>query len=125
MGKRKHMDSTDRQNDTNSTETTNQKNNIHTPHPMISNDNQKNSPEELDGKKEEESTSFLNPIMGDTKGFDYNIESPPIMAINSSTFVFDDEPLITYMDSFALFEAFGYTAGEENYAELGMQSILP
>lgn len=74
---------------------------------MISSDIKKNYIEELDKKKEEESTSLLHPLMDDTNSFIHNIESP-IMATNSSTFVFDDVPLITYMDSFPLFEAFGF-----------------
>ncbi|PON32017.1 MYB transcription factor [Parasponia andersonii] len=121
LGKRKHVDSND-QNNTNSTETTNKKSKIHT-YPVISIDAQKNPTKESNGKKEEGSTSLLNPLMTDTKSFSYDTESP-FIATNTSTFFFDDEPLITYMDSFALFEGFGYTTGE-NYAELGMQLVSP
>lgn len=98
--------------------------------------------EEVDGgtRKDEESCSAVtnNPWMqGDTEiSFNYDIESPIIMPANDTTFVLDDEPFVAYMDSFLLFEAFGWSgrgsgsasgSGEDCYAEsmLGMQSIIP
>ncbi|XP_062078117.1 transcription factor MYB114 [Humulus lupulus] len=124
MRKRKRVNNTnDPQNDTKSTETTNKKSKIQDPHnPMISNDTQKISIEEteMEEKKKEEK----NGLMDDAKSFNYKIEYP-IMATNSSTFVFDDEPFISCTNSFVYFEAFGYTAGVENHAEIGRQSIFP
>ncbi|KAH7546335.1 transcription factor MYB82 [Ziziphus jujuba] len=90
--------------------------------------------EEVEGgtRREEESFSFVtnNPWIPDDKeiSFNYNIESPIIMPANNATFVLDDEPFIAYMDSFLLFEAFGWSgSGEDCYAEstLGMESIIP
>ncbi|KAM6553383.1 hypothetical protein CsatB_014145 [Cannabis sativa] len=112
VGKRKRVNNnSDHQNDTKSTETTNKTSEIQDPpNPMLSNETRKIS----------------NDLMDDTKSFNYKIENP-IMATNSSTFVFDDEPLpiITYMDSFVCFEAFGHTAGLENHAKIGRQSVFP
>ncbi|KAF4367012.1 hypothetical protein F8388_014315 [Cannabis sativa] len=112
VGKRKRVNNnSDHQNDTKSTETTNKTSQIQDPpNPMLSSETQKIS----------------NDLMDDTKSFNYKIENP-IMATNSSTFVFDDEPLpiITYMDSFVCFEAFGHTAGLENHAKIGRQSVFP
>lgn len=73
-----------------------------------------------EGSKKEESTVTEGNWMDyDASSFNYDIMDYPIMpeaaaggAGNSASFVFDDEPLIAYMDSFILLEAFG-CGGEE------------
>lgn len=89
---------------------------------------QEGTGKEEGNSKEEGRSMITNPwmMMGDTEvSFNYHIESP-IMPVNNSTFVLDDEPFIAYMDSFLLFEAFGCSVREDGYAEVGaMQSIIP
>lgn len=74
---------------------------------------------ELDGRKEE--STVTNPRMNEIKNSFYCDMEYPKMPGNNATFVFDDEPLVAYLDSFVLFEAFG-CSGEEAY--LQMQSII-
>jgi myb proto-oncogene protein len=78
----------------------------------------------LDGRKveekEEESTTS-NAWKEDTNSFSCTDMEYPIMGGNNATFVFDDEPLIAYLDSFVLFEAFG-CVGDEAYEQ--MQSVI-
>ncbi|GMN59950.1 hypothetical protein TIFTF001_029046 [Ficus carica] len=121
-GKRKHSNSNDNKNDSNSSETKNKEEKIDDPHQNLT-ECPKNTTEGVEEKKEDESIA-LNPLAGDTNRFNYDIDSPIMTPANCSMFVFDAEPLTTYMDSFLLFEAFGYTAGEENYAEIGQQHIV-
>lgn len=87
----------------------------------------------LDGRKEEEEkdqeeSTTSNPWKwkdDSRNSFEYCDMEYPIMGAggnnNNATFVFDDEPLIAYLDSFVVFEAFGCD-GEEAYAQ--MQSVM-
>ncbi|XWS17119.1 hypothetical protein CRYUN_Cryun33cG0041000 [Craigia yunnanensis] len=51
---------------------------------------------------------------------DYDMVGTPLMMLpNYSNFVFDEEPFISYLDSFVLFEAFGADS------DVGIQSFLP
>lgn len=115
-GKRKHTDSNGDKNNSNGSEMNNKENKTDNPH-LTTSESQKNTTERSEERKEEEKSTALIPFMDDTNGFNFDIESPIMTPANSSMFVFDDEPFTTYMDSFLLFEAFGYTAGEESYAE--------
>lgn len=71
----------------------------------------------LEGKKEEkEEITVIDPWMDDIGScFNRDIIDYPIMPAggnSTASFVFDDEPLIAYLDSFIFFEAFG-CGGEE------------
>lgn len=121
LGKRKTINSDDHYHDDNE-ETTNNKKKFrqswHDPEPngsscLITTTKLTG----LDARKEEEKeeSTVTNPWMDDTSGFNCDIEYP-IMSGNNATFVFDDEPLMAYLDSFILFEAFGCD-GEKAYAQ--------
>lgn len=81
----------------------------------------------LDGRKEEEKeeeSTTSNPWKDERNSFNCSstdMEYPIMGGNNNAALVFDDEPLIAYLDSFVLFEAFGWE-GEEAYAE--MQSVI-
>ncbi|KAG2713327.1 hypothetical protein I3760_04G172000 [Carya illinoinensis] len=68
----------------------------------------------LNGRKEEkdqESTVTDPNWMEITDSFNYDIDQYPILPGKNATFVFDDEPLAAYLDSFVLFEPFGCDGG--------------
>lgn len=137
-GKRKPIHSNEHQNNTITEENTltNRNNKVRrlSSPPIITTETQEISTTDQrlvleETRKEEESSFIAHPwtMMGDTEiSFNYDIESPIMPVNNNATFVLDDEPFVAYMDSFLLFEAFGCTAGDDGYAEVGaMQSIIP
>ncbi|GAV85982.1 Myb_DNA-binding domain-containing protein [Cephalotus follicularis] len=68
--------------------------------------------------EKEESSTVTNNWMGDTKSFiDYVIETP-LVPPNNTTFVFDDELDVAYLDSFVLFETFECDIREETYSQV-------
>ncbi|KAJ0031636.1 hypothetical protein Pint_12983 [Pistacia integerrima] len=76
------------------------------------------------GISEEESNNLTDTTTG---SFNYDTELCGVMIPpNNGAFVFDDEPFITYLDSFVLFECMG---SEDTYSQsqmgMGMQSIMP
>ncbi|KAJ0089961.1 hypothetical protein Patl1_13054 [Pistacia atlantica] len=76
------------------------------------------------GISEEESNNLTDTTTG---SLNYDTELCGVMIPpNNGTFVFDDEPFITYLDSFVLFECMG---SEDTYSQsqmgMGMQSIMP
>ncbi|XP_031284586.1 transcription factor MYB82 [Pistacia vera] len=76
------------------------------------------------GISEEESNNLTDTTTG---SLNYDTELCGVMIPpNNGAFVFDDEPFITYLDSFVLFECMG---SEDTYSQsqmgMGMQSIMP
>ncbi|KAL4654140.1 hypothetical protein ACB092_01G356800 [Castanea dentata] len=126
LGKRKETNSNHHEEEDND-ESMNKKNKLGPPfhsEPHGSTHNSLTSTTKLgleEGSRKEESTVTEGNWVGyDTSSFNCDIMDYPIMpeaagggAGNSASFVFDDEPLIAYMDSFVLFEAFGCGGGEE------------
>ena len=67
------------------------------------------SSEGSDGRKQEASHNIPdnNPRMEDTKSFNHDIKSPLLPSVEDTTFLFYDEPFISFSDAFYLFETMG------------------